>query len=110
MADTLQLTKYEKGYLTAFYESEALPYHKAEWPERDDDDENSWLGIQVDKTGRMFDLCVYWVDGKAVCVVYECDPCEGDDGEFNLEGNWTTNTNAEWYLTDEDDGENDNGN
>ena len=67
----------------------------------DDDDDNSWLGIQIDKTGRMFDLCVYWVDGKDVCVVYECDPCDGDDGEPN--GNWTTNTNAEWYLTDEDE-------
>lgn len=107
MKTKLPLTEYEKGYLTAFYESEALPYHQAEWPDKDDDDDNSWVGVQINKTGVMYDLCIYWVDSKPVCVVYACDLCEGDDGE--PDGNWSTNMDAEWYLTDEDDGEREHG-
>ena len=41
----------------------------------------------------MFDLCIYWLDYKIVCVVYECDL----DKTSN---EWSTNMNSSWHLTD----------
>ena len=86
----LVLTSLEKQQLTSYYKKEGLPYFMEEEPTPLEESENTWLGIQLDK--RMFDLCIFWADYQIVCVVYECDLTEDD--------NWTTNTNAEWYLTD----------
>ena len=87
--DELVLSDYEKGYLTAFYESDA--HIQNEHSGRDSDDMD-WYGIQVGE--RMFDLCV-WKDedtNKIVCTVYECDW---------KNNNWQTNCKREWVLTEE---------
>ena len=81
--DELVLSDYEKGYLTAFYETE--PDIQKDHADRGED--NLWYGIQVGE--RMFDLCV-WKDDDIVCVVYECFL---NDGGF-----WNTNTDRQWYL------------
>jgi hypothetical protein len=81
--DELVLSDYEKGYLTAFYETE--PDIQKDHADRGED--NLWYGIQVGE--RMFDLCV-WKDEDIVCVVYECFL---NDGGF-----WNTNTDRQWYL------------
>ena len=101
----LQVSDHEKAMLFSFYYTEGLDEFRKEHPDPFDKDgslieENFWIGVQVDE--RMFDLCIFWSDSKPnrpLCVVYECDPCDGDDGEPN--GNWTTNTYKQWYLTDE---------
>ena len=82
-SDELVLSDYEKGYLTAFYETE--PDIQKDHADRGED--NLWYGIQVGE--RMFDLCV-WKDDDIVCVVYECFL---NDGGF-----WNTNTDRQWYL------------
>ena len=81
--DELVLSDYEKGYLTAFYETE--PDIQKDHADRNED--NLWYGIQVGE--RIFDLCV-WKDDDIVCVVYECFP---NDGGF-----WNTNTERQWFL------------
>ena len=85
--DELVLSDYEKGYLTAFYESDA--HIQNEHSGRDSDDMD-WYGIQVGE--RMFDLCV-WKDEDTqseVCMVYECF--------LNDNGEWSTGTRRCLYL------------
>lgn len=84
--EELELSDYEKGYLTAFYNTDA--YIQNEHSGRDED--NDWYGIQVGE--RMFDLCVWKDDDMAheVCVVYECFL---NDGGF-----WNTDTSKKWFL------------
>jgi len=85
-SDELRLSDYEKGYLTAFYETDA--HIQNEHSGRDED--NLWYGIQVGE--RMFDLCVWKEEGaeSEVCVVYECFL---NDGGF-----WNTDTSKQWFL------------
>ena len=87
----LELTSLEKKQLIKHYKKEGLPYFKIDNPTPTDESDNTWLGIQFDK--RMFDLCIYWLDYKIVCVVYECDL----DKTSN---EWSTNMNSSWHLTD----------
>jgi len=84
--DDLVLSDYEKGYLTAFYKTDA--HIQNEHSGRDED--NDWYGIQVGE--RMFDLCVWKEEGaeSEVCVVYECF--------LNDDGFWNTNTDRQWFL------------
>jgi len=84
--DELELSDYEKGYLTAFYESDA--HIQNEHSGRDED--NDWYGVHVGE--RMFDLCVWKEEGaeSEVCVVYECFL---NDGGF-----WNTDTSKQWFL------------
>ena len=88
--DDLVLSGYEKGYLTAFYETDA--HIQNEHSGRDED--NDWYGIQVGE--RMFDLCVWKEEGaeSEVCVVYECFL---NDGGF-----WNTDTSKQWFLKEVD--------
>lgn len=81
--DELELSDYEKGYLTAFYHTDKPIQH--DHAERDED--NLWYGVQIGE--RMFDLCV-WKDEDIVCVVYECFR--------NDNGAWSTDTRRQWYL------------
>ena len=85
-SDHLVLSGYEKGYLTAFYETDA--HIQNEHSGRDED--NDWYGVQVGE--RMFDLCVWKDDDMEheVCVVYECFL---NDGGF-----WNTDTSKQWFL------------
>ena len=85
-SDDLVLSGYEKGYLTAYYETDA--HIQNEHSGRDED--NLWYGIQVGE--RMFDLCVWKEEGaeSEVCVVYECYL---NDGGF-----WNTDTSKQWFL------------
>jgi len=91
----LPLSEYEKGYLTAVYdavvEDEAKEYHD-KYPE-----ENFWSRCNVGK--REFDLCVYLLDDKKVCLVYECYP--EIDGMGNPTGAYNTDTSLEYYLKEE---------
>lgn len=78
----LQLSDYEKGYLTSYYDNVVSPDFK-------DGDEQSWYGMQIGD--RMFDLNA-WLDeeaGEMVCVVYLCVE---KDGEF------TADTSTSWFL------------
>ena len=90
----LILTDYEKGYLSAVYDTvavaEAKEYHD-DYPQ-----ENSWF-MQV-VGDRTFDMCTYLSDedditSDKVCVVYECHP----DGT----GCMTTDTSFQYYLVEE---------
>lgn len=84
--DELVLSDYEKGYLTAFYESDA---HIQNEHSGRDSDEMDWYGIQVGE--RMFDLCVWKEEEAEVCVVYECF--------LNERGEWSTDAaGRKWYL------------
>ena len=88
----LPLSDFEKGYLTAVYdtvvENEAKEYHD-KYPE-----ENFWSRCNVGK--REFDFCVYLVDDNKVGLVYECYP--EIDGMGNPTGNYTTDTTLEYFL------------
>jgi hypothetical protein len=88
----LELSDYEKGYLTAYYETDA--HIQNEHSGRDED--NLWYGIQVGE--RMFDLCVWKEEGaeSEVCVVYECYL---NDGGF-----WNTDTSKQWFLKEGEEG------
>ena len=90
----LILTDYEKGYLSAVYDTvavaEAKEYHD-DYPQ-----ENSWF-MQV-VGDRTFDMCTYLSDedditSDKVCVVCECHP----DGT----GCMTTDTSFQYYLVEE---------
>ena len=85
-SDELRLSDYEKGYLTAFYETDA--HIQNEHSGRDED--NDWYGVHVGE--RVFDLCVWKEEGaeSEVCVVYECFL---NDGGF-----WNTDTSKQWFL------------
>tara|TARA_R100000353_G_scaffold146568_1_gene105267 strand:+ start:201 stop:566 length:366 start_codon:yes stop_codon:yes gene_type:complete len=107
----LVLSDHEKDKLIHHYKTEAYPDWIANWLPKDVDpstglytDESEWAGeeyeemhydgIQFEEGGRMFDLCMHFVDGKVWVDVYECD-WEGD--------NWTTNCRHSWTLTEEID-------
>ena len=84
MTNDLQLTDYERGYLTAYYDTVVFDAMA-------DSCDEDWFGVQIGD--RMFDLNA-WADedtGKFVCTVYECDWI-GD--------NWQTNCRHSWILTD----------
>ena len=87
----LVLSDYEKGYLTAFYETDA--HIQNEHSGRNED--NDWYGIQIGE--RMFDLCIWKDDDMAneACVVYECF--------LNDSGEWNTNTSKKWFLKESKD-------
>jgi len=83
----LVLSDYERGYLTAYYDTVIIK-------DMADCCDEDWYGIQIGD--RMFDLNT-WVDedtGNFVCTVYECDW----DGKQN---NWQTNCRHSWTLTEE---------
>jgi hypothetical protein len=85
-SDELRLSDYEKGYLTAFYETDA--HIQNEHSGRDED--NDWYGVHIGE--RVFDLCIWKDDDMEheVCVVYECFL---NDGGF-----WNTDTSKQWFL------------
>jgi len=83
----LVLSDYERGYLTAYYDTVAFDALA-------DGCDDDWFGIQIGN--RMFDMNV-WVDDlteKIVCTVYECDW---------INDNWKTNCRHSWTLTEETD-------
>ena len=95
--NVLPLSDYEKGYLTAVYntlaEPEAKEYHN------DNPEENSWFMEAVGE--RTFDLCTYLSDesditSDKVCIVYEAHP--DVDGMGNPTGTYSTDTTLEYYL------------
>jgi len=90
-SDELRLSDYEKGYLTAFYETDA--HIQNEHSGRDED--NDWYGVHIGE--RVFDLCIWKDDDMEheVCVVYECFL---NDGGF-----WNTDTSKQWFLKESDD-------
>ena len=83
----LQLNDYERGYLSAYYDTVVLP-------DLDAGNDDDWVGVQIGN--RMFDMNV-WVDdmtGNVVCTVYEC---------YWMDGNWQTNTRQNgWVISDEE--------
>ena len=87
---TLQLTDYERGYLTAYYDTVVFDSLA-------DNCDEDWFGVQVGD--RMFDLKA-WADedtGQFVCVVYDC---------VWVIDNWQTNSVRDgWVLTGETDDE-----
>ena len=86
MTTDLQLTDYERGYLTAYYDTVVFDAMA-------DSCDEDWFGVQIGD--RMFDLNA-WADedtGKFVCVVYDC---------IWVNDNWQTNSVQNgWVLTDE---------
>lgn len=86
--DELVLSDYEKGYLTAYYDTTVFQ-HMCDVCDED------WFGIQIGE--RMFDLNA-WADeetGDFVCVAYECF--------LNDHGEWSTDAaGRKWYLTGAD--------
>jgi hypothetical protein len=81
----LVLSDYERGYLTAYYDTVIIK-------DMADCCDEDWYGIQIGD--RMFDLNT-WVDedtGNFVCTVYECDW---------VRDNWQTNCRHSWTLTEE---------
>ena len=78
----LNLSYYEKGYLTAFFDHVVLP----DWS---GDDSQDWYGTSIGEA--VFDLNV-WIDedtSQIVCVVYQC---------VEKDGEWTTDMSASWFL------------
>ena len=86
--DDLVLSGYEKGYLTAYYDTTVFE-HMCNVCDED------WFGVQIGE--RMFDLNA-WADeetGDFICVVYECF--------LNERGEWSTDAaGRKWYLTGAD--------
>ena len=83
----LVLSDYERGYLTAYYDTVIIK-------DMADCCDEDWYGIQIGD--RMFDLNT-WVDedtGNFVCTVYECDW---------INDNWQTNCRHNWILTEENE-------
>ena len=85
----LVLSDYERGYLTAYYDTVVFDAMA-------DCCDEDWFGVQIGD--RMFDLNA-WTDedtGSFVCTVYECDW---------INDNWQTNCRHSWILTEENDNE-----
>ncbi len=85
MTKNLALTGYERGYLTAYYDTVVFD---AMVNGCDED----WFGVQIGD--RMFDLNA-WTDengDEIICTVYECDW---------INDNWQTNCEYSWILTEE---------
>ena len=78
----LNLSDYEKGYLTAFFDHVVLP----DWV---GDYSQDWYGTSIGEA--VFDLNV-WIDedtSQIVCVVYQC---------VEKDGEWTVDMSASWFL------------
>ena len=78
----LNLSDYEKGYLTAFFDHVVLPDWSCDYSQ-------DWYGTSIGEA--MFDLNV-WIDedtSQIVCVVYRC---------AHMGGEWTTDTSESWFL------------
>ncbi len=78
----LNLSDYEKGYLTAYFDHVAMP-------EFQDGVEQEWYGVGFGEA--VFDLNV-WIDedtSQIVCVVYQC---------VEKDGEWMTDMSASWFL------------
>ncbi len=105
----LVLSDAEKNQLIHHYKTEAWPDWVANWLPKDVDpftglfhsgsehegeeyEEMHWSGIQFEEDGRMFDICMHFVDGKQWAEVYECD-WVGD--------NWNTSTQKVWLMHEE---------
>ena len=88
----LNLSDYEKGYLTAFFDHVVLP----DWSGDNSFEyvkEQDWYGVGtvIGTDKPVFDLNV-WVDedtSQIVCVVYRC---------VEKDGEWTTDMSASWFL------------
>ena len=78
----LNLSDYEKGYLTAFFDHVVLPDWSGDYSQ-------DWYGVGFGEA--VFDLNV-WLDedtSQTVCVVYQC---------VEKDGEWTTDMSASWFL------------
>ncbi len=86
MTKRLALTGYERGYLTADYDTVVFDAVQ-------DCCDDDWFGVQIGD--RMFDINV-WADedtGNITCTVYECDW---------INDNWQTNCDYSWIITETD--------
>lgn len=92
MTDTLKLSDYELGYLTAFS-------HQSyeDWCDTNREPEDIWYGIQVGD--RMFDLNLWRDESEdtVYCSVYECYKAEIDDEH------WTVNPDHRHFLWKRED-------
>ena len=107
----LVLSPAEKERLIHYFWTEAHPDWIENWLPKDVDpttgrytddcvyheageeyEEMHWDGVQLEEGGRMFDLCMHFVDGKQWVEVYECDW---------MTDNWTTNTQKVWLMHEE---------
>lgn len=95
----LELSDYEKGFLTAHFEAqlrfEDYRCQGNAWYENLDD-EMDWLGVQIGD--RVFDICFYFAEKPEpqypqdiVAKVYECHPT-GATGELQ------TRVDKGWFL------------
>ena len=117
----LVLSDQEKDQLIHYYKTEAYPDWIANWLDHNVDpntgrytddsvyageeyEEMHWDGIQFEENGRMFDLCMHFIDGKAWCEVYECDWVgQGESVSSINHVYWTTNTQHRWLRHEEID-------
>ena len=83
----LVLSDSEREQLKAYYMDTVKAEFLSDYPSPEFED-NHWQGMQIGD--RMFDLCVYWLDGEIYCLVYEC--------EKKSDGHWYTNIDHEWML------------
>jgi hypothetical protein len=104
----LVLSDAEKNQLIHHYKTEAWPDWVANWLPKDVDpftglyhsdsehegeyEEMHWSGIQFEEDGRMFDICMHFVDGKQWAEVYEC---------YRMGDNWNTSTQKVWLMHEE---------
>ena len=92
ITDTLKLSDYEVGYLTAFS-------HQSyeDWCDTNREPEDIWYGIQVGD--RMFDVNLWRDESKDIvyCSVYECYKAEVDDEH------WTVNSDHRYFLWKRED-------
>ena len=78
----LNLSDYERGYLTAYFDCAVLPDFQ-------DGVEQQWYGVGIGEA--MFDLNV-WLDEDTRQIVWVVYRCVEKDGE------WTTDMSASWFL------------
>ena len=105
----LVLSPVEKERLIRYFWTEAHPDWIENWLPKDVDpltglynsdsdhegeesEEMHWDGIQFEEGGRMFDLCMHFVDGKQWAEVYEC---------YRVGDNWNTSTQKVWLMHEE---------
>lgn len=82
----LTLSGYERGYLTCHFHNLLTQDSVTENLSEDD---TIWEGIMVGY--RMFDLALNRTPDDVVCEVYECFK--------NADGQWQTNCEKSWVLT-----------
>ena len=109
MNGKLVLSDAEKNQLIHHYKTEAWPDWVANWLPKDVDpftglyhsgsehegeeyEEMHWDGVQFEEGGRMFDICMHFVDGKQWAEVYEC---------YRVGDNWNTSTQKVWLMHEE---------